>query len=50
MNTVLTDNGIPFRLPPYYADGPTARCLPRMFNLRCAEHFIEERFLGQRPD
>ena len=37
-------NGIQFRLPPRYADGPTARYLTHMFDLRCAEHGIEHRF------
>ena len=27
IHTVLTDNGIQFRLPPRYANGPTARYL-----------------------
>jgi transposase InsO family protein len=44
IHTVLTDNGIQFRLPPRYADGPTARYLTHMFDLRCAEHGIEHRF------
>jgi transposase InsO family protein len=44
IHTVLTDNGIQFRLPPRYADGPTARHLTHMFDLRCAEHGIEHRF------
>ena len=44
IHTVLTDNGIQFRLPPRYADAPTARYLTHMFDLRCAEHGIEHRF------
>src|ERR1700757_483181 len=44
IQTVLTDNGIQFRLPPRYADGPTARYLTHMFGLRCKEHGIEHRF------
>ncbi len=44
IQTVLTDNGIQFRLPPRYADAPTARYLTHMFDLRCAEHGIEHRF------
>jgi len=44
IHTVLTDNGIQFRLPPRYANGPTARYLTHMFDLRCAEHGIEHRF------
>ena len=31
IHTVLTDNGIQFRLPPRYANGPTARFLTHMF-------------------
>src|SRR6202161_1951651 len=30
-HTVLTDNGIQFRLPPRYAEGPTARLVTHMF-------------------
>ncbi len=45
IHTVLTDNGIQFRLLPRYADGPTARYLTHMFDLRCAEHAIEHRFI-----
>jgi transposase-like protein len=44
IHTVLTDNGIQFRLPPRYANRPTARYLTHMFDLRCAEHGIEHRF------
>ncbi len=44
IHTVLTDNGIQFRLPPRYADGPTARYLTHMFDLRCGEFGIEHRF------
>src|SRR6201997_2529861 len=44
IHTVLTDNGIQFRLPPRYADGPTTRYLTHMFGLRCKEHGIEHRF------
>ena len=44
IHTVLTDNGIQFRLPPRYANGPTARYLTHMFDLRCVEHGIEHRF------
>jgi len=41
IHTVLTDNGIQFRLPPRYADGPTAQYLTHMFGLRCKQHGIE---------
>ena len=44
IHTVLTDNGIQFRLPPRYAAGPTARFSTHMFDLRCREHGIEHRF------
>jgi transposase-like protein len=44
IHTVLTDNGIPFRLPPRHANGPTARYTTHMFDLRCREHGIEHRF------
>ena len=44
IHTVLTDNGIQFRLPPRYADGPTAQYLTHMFGLRCKQHGIEQRF------
>lgn len=35
IHTVLTDNGIQFRLPPRYANGPTARYMTHMFGMRC---------------
>src|SRR3954452_23182985 len=44
IHTVLTDNGIQFRLPPRYADGPTARYVTHMFAMRCRENGIEHRF------
>jgi transposase InsO family protein len=44
IHTVLTDNGIQFRLPPRYAGGPTARFTTHMFGMRCREHRIEHRF------
>src|SRR6476620_13690 len=44
IHTVLTDNGIQFRLPPRYADGPTARWSTHMFAMRCRENGIEHRF------
>ena len=40
IHTVLTDNGIPFRLPPRYADDPTARFIP-ICSVRCRENGIE---------
>jgi len=43
IHTVLTDNGIQFRLPPRYADGPTARLSTHMFGMRCQENGIEHR-------
>jgi hypothetical protein len=44
IHIVLTDNGIQFRLPPRYANGPTARFLTHMFEMRCQENGIEHRF------
>jgi transposase InsO family protein len=44
IHTVLTDNGIQFRFAPRYANGPTARYMTHMFDMRCREHGIEHRF------
>lgn len=44
IHTALTDNGIQFRYPPRYTDGPTARYMTRMFDMRCRENGIEHRF------
>ena len=44
IHTVLTDNGIQFRFPPRYADGPTATFMTHMFDMRCRENGIEHRF------
>ena len=44
IHTILTDNGIQFRFAPRYADGPTARYMTHMFEMRCREHAIEHRF------
>jgi len=43
IHTVLTDNGIQFTFPPRYADGPTARYITHMFDMRCQENGIEHR-------
>ena len=43
IHTVLTDNGIQFTFPPRYADGPTARYMTHMFDMRCHENGIEHR-------
>ena len=43
IHTVLTDNGIQFTFPPRYADGPTARFVTHMFDMRCRENGIEHR-------
>jgi transposase InsO family protein len=43
IHTVLTDNGIQFRLPPRYADRPTSRFSTHMFGMRCQENGIEHR-------
>ena len=44
IHTVLTDNGIQFRYPPRYANGPTAQYMTHMFAMRCRENGIEHRF------
>src|SRR5436309_7957619 len=44
IHTMLTDNGIQFRLPPRHANGPNAPYMTHMFALRCREHGIEHRF------
>ena len=44
IHTILTDNGVQFRFAPRYADGPTARCMTHMFDMRCRENGIEHRF------
>lgn len=43
IHTVLTDNGIQFTFPARYADGPTARHMTHMFDMRCQENGIEHR-------
>jgi transposase-like protein len=43
IHTVLTDNGIQFTFPPRYANGPTARYVTHMFDMRCREYGIEHR-------
>jgi hypothetical protein len=44
IHTVLTNNGIQFRLPPRHADGPTARYVTHMFDMGCREVGIEHHF------
>ncbi|WP_052639902.1 IS481 family transposase [Pseudorhizobium banfieldiae] len=44
IHTVLTDNGIQFRFPPRHANGPTARYMTHMFDMRSHENGIEHRF------
>lgn len=44
IHTVLTDNGIQFRFAPRYANGPTARYMTHMFDMRCRANGIEHRF------
>ena len=44
IHTILTDNGIQFRFAPRHADGPTARFMTHMFDMRCRENGIEHRF------
>jgi transposase InsO family protein len=41
IHTVLADNGVQFTFPRRYADGPTARYTPHMFDMRCRENGIE---------
>ena len=48
IHTVLTDNGVQFTFPPRYADGPTARFITHMFDMRCQEHGIEHRLTKVR--
>ena len=48
IHTVLTDNGIQFTVPPRYADGPTARYMTHMFDMRCEENGIEHRLTKVR--
>lgn len=43
IHTVLTDNGVQFTFPRRYADGPTARYVTHMFDMRCQENGIEHR-------
>ena len=43
IHIVLTDNGIQFTFPPRYVDGPTARHMTHMFDMRCQENGIEHR-------
>lgn len=56
INIILTDNlshglranhcraaGIQFTFPPRYKDGPTARYMTHMFDMRCRENGIEHR-------
>jgi transposase-like protein len=49
IHTVLTDNGIQFTFPPRYADGPTARYMTHMFDMRCRENGIEHRLTKPNP-
>ena len=48
IHTVLTDNGIQFTFPPCYADGPTAKYMTHMFDMRCEENGIEHRLTKVR--
>lgn len=43
IHTVLTDNGVQFTFPPRYANGPTARYMTHMFDMRCLKNHIEHR-------
>ena len=43
IHTVLTDNGVQFTFPPRYADGPTARYMTHMFDMRRRENGVEHR-------
>ena len=44
IHTVLTDNGIQFRFALRHGDGPTARYMTHMFDMRCQKDGIEHRF------
>jgi hypothetical protein len=46
---VPTDNGIQFTFPQRYADGPTARYVTHMFDMRCQENGIEHRRTKVHP-
>jgi transposase InsO family protein len=48
IHAVLTDNGIQFTFPPRYADGPTARYMTHMFDMRCRQNGIEHRLTKAR--
>jgi hypothetical protein len=39
----VRDNGVQFSFPPRYADGPTARYMTHMFDMRCRENGIDHR-------
>jgi transposase InsO family protein len=41
IHTVLTDNWIQVTFPPRYANGPTAKWMSHMFDMRCEENGIE---------
>ena len=43
IHTVLTDNGVQFTFQARHADGPTARYITHMFDMRCRENGIEHR-------
>ena len=43
IHTVLTDNGVQFCYQPSRRDGPTARYMTHMFDLRCRQNGIEHR-------
>lgn len=48
IRAVLTDNGIQFTFPPRYADGPAARYVTHMFDMRCRKNGIEHRLIKVR--
>ncbi len=52
IHTILNDDGIQFRFPPRYANGPTARYITYMFAMHCRENGIEHRFtrINQDPE
>ena len=43
IHTVLTDNGVQFCYQPSHRNGPTARYMTHMFDLRCQQNGIEHR-------
>lgn len=49
MHTVPTDNGIQFRYPSRYANGPTARYMTHIFDRVCIANGIDYRLTKPYP-